>query len=365
MQKKATPVLWLAVMIGIIALVVVGRWQVSGDNPMLVAIEETPAYIMGTECLLRAVVPADQTAAATKAIKAAETALRAVELKMSAHLDSDSVEISKFNNAPAGKFVPLSAQTIEILALAKKISGQTFGAFDVTSAPLFRLWKKSGHEKRLPTEDQLAMTMELCGWEQFEIKNKGAVKHRGGAMLDLGGIAKGYGIDRAVEAMKKSGARGGLVNVGGDIRCFGSQLDGKPWRISIKDPFHAGKDQHIGVLRLKAGAVCTSGNYHRYVKINSVRYSHIIDPRTGWPADAAPAVTVVAPTAAVADAWATALSVLGEAGLDLIDKKSGIEAMLVIGTPEDHHFATTNGFNALLEKPIDQHRTTSVASLQP
>jgi len=363
MQKKVTPVLWLAVMIGIIALVVVGRWQVSGDNPMLVAIEETPAYIMGTECLFRAVVPADQTGAATKAIKSAEAALRAVESKMSVHLDSS--EISNLNNTPAGKLMPLSAQTMEVLVLAKEISERTLGAFDITSSPLFRFWKKCGKDNRLPTEDQLAMTMELCGWEQFELKDKGAARHTAGAMLDLGGIAKGYGIDQAIEAMKKADVRGALVNVGGDIRCFGNRQDGKPWRIPIKDPFSAGKDKHIGVLRLKGGAVCTSGNYHRYVEIGGLRYSHIIDPRTGWPTDAAASVTVVAPTAVVADAWATALSVLGETGLELIDKKSGIEAMLVIGTPEDHHFAATNGFNALLEKPIDQHQTADIASLQP
>ena len=190
--------------------------------------------------------------------------------------------------------------------------------------------------------------MGVCGWDKSQLRADSAVKKHDAASVDLGGIAKGFGIDQATEALQASGLQGGMVNVGGDVRCFGQRAGGGQWRIGVHSPFT--DDDKFAIIKLSSGSVCTSGNYERFFKIDSKRYSHIVDPRTGRPVDVAPSVTVVAPTATAADAWATALSVLGEAGLELIDENSGLEAMLIVGGPKDYRLVMTPGMAKLLAK---------------
>jgi thiamine biosynthesis lipoprotein len=241
--------------------------------------------------------------------------------------------------------------TLAVLELARRFHGQTDGAFDVTCLPLFNLWGRAGRLKRLPTDAELAGTRDLCGWDKLELLPGGARKRLAGSGAGLGGIAKGWGIDRAVEAMRQAGCLGGLVDVGGDVRCFGPSPRGRPWRVGVRNPFDPA-GPYFGTLAIAGGAVCTSGNYERYAEIDGKRYSHIIDPRTGRPVDFAPSVTVVAPTTAVADGWATALSVLGPKGFALIDPNSGVEAMIVVGGPTDYRVHQTGGFAKLLASPV-------------
>ena len=215
------------------------------------------------------------------------------------------------------------------------------GAFDATYAPLFRLWSDAGLAGALPSDQEIAAARALCGWGKFELSPGGAVKNAAGARMDLGGIAKGFGIDQAVEAMAEAGCAGGIVDVGGDLRVFGDKPDGTPWALAVRDPFGPGM---IGIVHLEEGALCTSGNYERFSIIDGQRYSHIIDPRTGRPTDTNPSVSVIAPTAAVADAWATALSVLGPEGLALLP--DGVDAMIVTGEPDDFQITWTDGFAA-------------------
>ncbi|NJN64881.1 MAG: FAD:protein FMN transferase [Acidobacteria bacterium] len=140
-----------------------------------------------------------------------------------------------------------------------------------------------------------------------------AIKSRGTARVDVGGNAKGYAIDLAVRAMQAAGARGGLVDVGGDLRFFGEAPDGVAWTIDIRHP--DGRSVYRSLALTGDRAVCTSGNYARFAEIGGRRFSHIIDPRSGWPADATPSVTVIGPDTLTVDTWATALSVLGPEGL--------------------------------------------------
>ena len=349
MDRRAASVGWLCVLVGIGALVAIGLWQTSGADPILWKNERSPSGIMGADCKLIAVVPADQWDITEEALEAAENALRSVERRMSSYRASS--EISRLNAAETCVAVPLSDQTLDVLWMSKKITEHTDGAFDVTYSPMFDLWTRCGKARRLPTAAELEQVRKVCGWEQFQLQPGGAWKHAATAAVDLGAIAKGYGVDRAVEAMKGAGVGGGLVNVGGDIRCFGRRWDGKPWRIEIQNPFDMDESEPFGSLLLGDNAVCTSGNYRRFVEIEGQYYSHIKDPRTGRPADSVPSVTVIAPDAATADAWATALSVLGPPGQELIDPNSGVHAMLVIGTADDYAFCTTPGFDAFLEAP--------------
>jgi thiamine biosynthesis lipoprotein len=343
----------LAVLCVAVALAAVGC-EPASDEP--VAFQYKPARIMGTVTELTAVVPPGRKEQAAAALRGAERALRDVEAKMSSWIEA--TELSQFNIAPAGQPAKLSETTLGLLRLSKQLAKQTDGAFDVTCLPILQLWRNAKESKKLPTDLEIAAAISMCGWDKIELRSDSAVKTVNRASVDLGGIAKGFGIDQATEALQTAGMLGGMVNVGGDVRCFGERVGGGKWLIGVKNPFTG--DDRFGIIELAAGSVCTSGNYERYFEIDSKRYSHIVDPRTGRPVDLAPSVTVVAPTATLADAWATALSVLGETGLELIDKNSGIEALLIVGGPKDYRLVMTPGFDGLLfKRPAESQRSAS------
>jgi FAD:protein FMN transferase len=349
MNRYVPSVIWLVVLGGILSLVAVGLWKVQGANPLLFPAKSEPEGIMGTTCVLRAIVTADRISTGEDALDAAEAALRGLEATVSYHLEFS--DVSRLNAAEAGQLVEMSPEALTVLAAAREYADDTCGAFDATYAPVFSLWAKSGQAGQLPDAEALEAARQASGWDLYEVHADAVTKLHADGAIDLGGIAKGFGIDRAMEAMVASGVTGGLVDVGGDIRCFGHQTDGKPWRVAIRNPFDD-SGETIATLELTDGAVCTSGNYQRFSVIDGVRYSHIIDPRTCQPALLTPSVTVIAPTATAADAWATALSVLGPEGTRMIDPESGIEALLVLGTAEEHELLKTPGFDAYLVSPV-------------
>lgn len=318
-----------------------------------------PIGIMGTDCELTAVAAPGQKHTLPKMIGAADITLRSLEAKMSVYL-KDS-EISRLNQAQARMPVTLSPETMEVLLASRKFFALTGGTFDVTCKPIVDLWKRAAKNNRLPSDNALAQARKSCGWDKIVLGGvlgeNSVEKLDTSAGVDLGGIAKGYAIDLAVKAMKQAGAIGGIVNVGGDVRCFGHKADGGKWHIAIKDPFK--KDAVLATIALTEGAVCTSGNYRRYRTIGTHRFSHIVDPRTARPAQAAASVTVVAPTATQADAWATALSVLGEDGLFLLPDQ-GIEAMLIIGTAKNFKVVATPNFAKLLINKIKLQTPTTI-----
>jgi len=308
--------------------------------------EYCPPHIMSTETQLKVVAPPARRKAAVTALRDAEQALRDVESRMSTYIEAS--ELSQFNKAPAGKTVSLSETTLGLLRVSRRIAEQTDGAFDVTCGPIIDLWRRAARDDRLPGDKDVALALAACGWDKIQLLDGGARKTVDGAKIALGGIAKGFGIDRATEALQAAGFQGGLVNVGGDVRFFGQRAGGGKWQIGIQSPFS--DDTEFAKVEIARGAVCTSGNYRRSFKVGSKRFSHIVDPRTGRPVDLAPSVTVVAETATAADAWATALSVLGPDGLKLIPPDSGIRAMLIIGGPRDFHLVMSPGFEELLTK---------------
>jgi thiamine biosynthesis lipoprotein len=305
--------------------------------------------VMGTDGEVKIVLQGDPKSRADSAFAAAERVLRDVEALMSRHIERS--ELSRLNGAPAGEKVPLSARTLEVLRASRDLHRETRGAFDVTVWPLVRLWEGAGKAGRLPSAAEVAAARGSSQWDQIRLLEDGAVKTTQTAGADLGGIAKGFGVDLAVEALKKEGISGGIVNLGGGLRCFGRPPGGDKWEVDVLDPFRADKKETFAALWIGEGAVCTSGNYHRYSLINGVRYSHIIDPSTGWPAKASPSATVVAPTCMIADGWATALCVLGPEGLALLPKDAGMEAMVVVGDPGSAVAYVTEGFPQLFKDP--------------
>ena len=232
-------------------------------------------------------------------------------------------EISRLNKSG------LSIVSDEVIQLIKKsnyfseISG---GAFDITVLPVIELWKNSKKKERLPSKKENENAIKLVGWKNISIdeKNKKINFAKKGMKIDLGGIAKGYAVDCAVEYLKKNGIKTGMVNAGGDIRCFGN----KTWKIALQNP--RDKNDFITVLKIKNKAVTTSGDYERYFFIDKTKISHIINPLSGYSADESISSTIIADSATNADALATATYVLGpKDGLKLIQLYKVAECLVI------------------------------------
>ena len=289
--------------------------------------------VMGT--FARIVAVAEDQSTAKKCIEAAFEQIRNVDELMSDY-KSDS-QISKINRNAYKEPVSVSKPTFDILQRSIEFSKLSAGAFDITIGPLVDLWRLAAEANSVPTDAQIQQARSRVGCEKLILDaNEMTVRFAlDGMRIDLGGIAKGYAIDKAVETMQSCGAIGGMVDIGGDIRCFGAPPKGKKtWLIGLQDPTIT-KDnttaaKSLLILNLKNAAVATSGSYRRFALIEGKQYSHIIDRKTGAGAEGLSSVTIIANNATDADALATAVSVMGpEKGLTLIEKIPHTEAILI------------------------------------
>ncbi|MCP4201696.1 MAG: FAD:protein FMN transferase [bacterium] len=322
------------------ALLAVAWWATQRVEERQIVVESHPVGIMGTSCSIIAVLPGDEGHRGAEALQSAEDELRRLEGLFSTWMEAS--EISGLNRASASRAVPLSREALEVLQRARELHRATFGAFDITAGPLIDGWRRAAEQGRLPDRAELEALRDSSSWEDLELTPSGAIKSRPTLRLDVDGIAKGYAIDRAVSALRRAGAAGGMVEVGGDLRVFGRSPAGAGWPVGIRDP---SSDQLAGTINIVDRAVCTSGGYARFVEIEGERYSHILDPRTGVPVDDVVSTTVIASDAATADAWATALSVLGSEGLESLEED--VEALLLFGKRDAPRAVASSGFPAL------------------
>ena len=264
-------------------------------------------------------------------------------------------ELSQFNQAPVGEWFPLSAETIEVLALALKVAKETQGSFDITVAPLVNLWGfgpqdfNAGHfNQSIPDNAAIAVAKSKVGYQQINIdqKRQQGIK-KAERIMDLSAIAKGYAVDKVAAYLDGLGSEHYLVEVGGEIRVKGHKTDGSHWRIAIESPLIDQRRAHQG-LRLTDAAVATSGDYRNYFVKNDLRYSHTIDPNSGRPiTHALVSVTVIAETATIADAYATALMVMGsDKGIQFAERK-GIAAYFILKKEESFRERHTSQFDIL------------------
>ena len=301
--------------------------------------------IMGT--FVHVVAVAEDTGTAKKCVRAALEEIRRVDELMSDY-KSDS-EISRVNRDGAKMAVRVSESTHKVLQRSVEFSEMTGGAFDITIGPLVALFRKAKESKIAPSEQQIALARSKVGFEKLKLdsENKTVQFSENGMLLDLGGIAKGYAIDKAIEAAQSCGAIGAMVDIGGDVRCFGLPPEGKDnWLIGLQDPNSAIEGTEGGglllVLKITNTAVATSGDYQQFVLIEGKRYSHIMDRRTGTSTEGLSSVTIIADNATNSDALATALSVMGvQKGLALIEKLPDTEAILITSPPKYQLVKTT------------------------
>lgn len=249
------------------------------------------------------------------------------------HLISDwipTTQISKLNQQAGIAAVKVDLEVFELVERALKISKLTDGAFDISYASMDKIWKFDGSMKTMPTEEAIKKSVAKVGYEHIllDANNTTIFLEKEGMKLGLGGIGQGYIADKIKALLQKNGCTSGLVNVSGDINTWGKQPNGADWSVGIVNPMN--KNKVFATFPLYDSAVETSGSYEKYVTFNGKRYSHIIDPRTGYPATGIVSVSVFAKQTELADALATGIFVLGvEVGLDLVNQLKGIGCIIV------------------------------------
>ncbi len=255
-----------------------------------------------------------------------EAALAEVNAQMS-NYDPDS-ELSRFNRAPIGEWFEVSSEHAEVLAAALEISALSEGVFDVTVGPLVNLWgfgSRDVEHDAVPSADQLRAALQRVDWTQLEVREEPpAIRRLADVYVDLGGIAKGHGADVMARVLEAHGATRYLADIGGDMRGRGYNARGKPWRVGIEVPAIGQRGGVQAVIGIEDAGVATSGDYRNFFVHDGVRYSHTIDPTTGWPIpERVASVTVIHPSAMWSDGLATAFNVMGpEAGLTLAGELS-------------------------------------------
>jgi thiamine biosynthesis lipoprotein len=260
-------------------------------------------------------------------------------------------DVSHVNAAPAGTPVAVGEDAWRVLEAAEVAWKRTGGVFDVTVGPLVNLWREAGQRGTLPTEEELARVRAAVGFDKLRLapglgRARQVTLTVPGMSIDLGGIAKGYIVDQAILFLASEGVTSALVAGGGDIRVLGRRGDGRPWVTAVRNPATENGEPFVTLLALADASVLTSGNYARYVTIGGRRYSHIVNPRTGWPESEVTSATVIGPDATSTDPLATALTILGpEEGVKLIESLPGYECLIVTGDKDNLRLARSRGFS--------------------
>lgn len=237
-------------------------------------------------------------------------------------------DVWRINHAQ-GQWTQVDPETIDLLEQAVSWSEATDGAFDVTIAPVMALWNFTDGSKKLPDEAELSAAAALVDYRSIELDGD-SVRVPEGVSIDLGGIAKGYISDKVAQRLRQNKVTSGYLNFGGNVVVIGGKPDGEAWNIGIQDPF-AETGVSLLAVSVSDAAVVTSGNYERFFDLDGVRYHHILDANTGYPASSDVAgVTIICADAAKADAMSTSCFLLGSrAGLELVEATEGAEAVFI------------------------------------
>ena len=255
-------------------------------------------------------------------------------------------DIGMINSSAGLHPVQVSEEVFYVTERAIDFATLSDGAFDPTIAPLIDIWGFLGQEFRVPSEKELENSIALVDYNKIELnKEQSAIYLPDARMsMELGGIAKGFIVDRALQVLTETGVQNAFINAGGDIGLIGSSPGGDPWKIGVR---HPRDNKIIAVLPASGGAVVTSGDYERAFEEDGARYHHILNPRTGRPAIDLISVTIIAETVIEADALSTTVFVLGPArGMALIEELPGVEGILI--TP-DLEILVSSGLEGIVE----------------
>ena len=260
--------------------------------------------------------------------------------KLISSWDADS-ETSKINKNAGIRPVRVSQELFELIERALSLSQVTDGAFDITYASLDKVWRFDGTMTTAPSESEIAHSVAKIGYEKV-ILNSGSHSvflTEKGMRIGFGAIGKGYAADKAKALLMSKEVKAGIINASGDLTTWGTKSNGENWMVGITNPLE--KEKVFAWLPVIESSVATSGNYEKFLSFGGEKYSHIIDPRTGYPTKGISSVTIFAKKVELCDALATAVFVLGrDTGMHLINQLDGVEAVIV---DSDNKIHKTNG----------------------
>ena len=270
----------------------------------------------------------------SEGLKAAiDSELESVNQRMSTYIPDS--EISKFNASKSTDWFPVSESTAAVVGRAQDISQLSDGAFDITVQPLVALWhfsKDKTQLQKIPSDKEIAATLKEIGYQKLTVRRSPPALKKSipNLQIDLSAIAKGYAVDQVAARLKSLEIENFLVEVGGEIRASGEKIDNKPWKVGIEKPLSQSREPYQ-IIQLKNQSLASSGDYRNFFEVDGKRYSHTIDPRTGYPVShSVTATSVISEDCMTADAMATALMVLGEKeGLE-IAVNADVEALILI-----------------------------------
>jgi len=246
----------------------------------------------------------------------------------------DSSEIGKVNFGAGKNHFSLSREVYQLIYDSQQISQLTEGAFDITLLPLLRLWDVKSPNPRVPTDEEIRERRKLTGYQKIVLNDHEIFFPDSGMGVDLGGIAKGLAVDRAVEVLTKFGYEDFLVEAGGDLRAVAGELTQGQRTIWVRHPRQ--RDGFFAKIKLDKGAVSTSGDYERFFESDGKRYHHIVDPQTGYPAHPSVSVTIIAEKSEMADGYSTAVFVLGpQRGMEFIENHPELAGLIIYAEPAE------------------------------
>jgi len=271
--------------------------------------------------------------------------LGAIDQSMSIYIEGS--EISRFNAGRSAKRFSVSDDFVQVFNIGLRLYNETEGAWDGTVGPLVNLWGfgSGGATNQVPLEKEIDARRQRVGFHLIRMEEgQYLVKKRDDLFLDLGSIAKGYGVDQAAALIREKGIDNFLVEIGGEVFASGLRKDGANWRIGINVPLKSASYNRVyKVVTLHNRAMATSGDYRNFFEIDGKMYSHVIDPRSGYPvANHVVSVSIIADTCTVADGLATAVMVMGaEKGLALVNGLETVEGLIIVKNPDgtlaDHY----------------------------
>ena len=247
-------------------------------------------------------------------------------------------QTSKINNYAGIRPVKVDKELFDLIERTIRISEITDGAFDISFAAMDSIWRFDGTMIELPSESIISYSLDKVGYKNIILDkdNSTIFLKLKGMKIGFGGIGKGYAADKAKELLINKGVQSGIINASGDINTWGLQPNGEEWKVAITNPLN--KKNAFALLPVRNKAVVTSGDYEKFIIIGGNRYSHIIDPRTGYPSKGIISSTIFAKNAELADALATSIIVMGkDAGINIIDQIPQVECMLIDDRGEIHY----------------------------
>jgi thiamine biosynthesis lipoprotein len=279
---------------------------------------------MGT--IVEITLTGDDEETARKAALQAFQEIKRIEHLMSPWIESS--DVSRINRAAGKEWAKVSVETLEVVGKAREVSELSEGGFDITVGPLVQLWRKAKERGIPPEMGDVKKTLNLVNFKNLVVNPEGKILlKKKGMEIDLGGIAKGYAVDKAFDLLISLGYKNLIVNAGGDLRVGGTKLD-QPWSIGIQHPRES--EKIIARISISDAAIATSGDYEKFFIHEGKRYHHILNPKDGFPAEGCQSVSMIYKEGMMADALATAVFVLGpEKGYSLCQRLEDVNCLII------------------------------------